>query len=53
MHSPADVVSKAFTEKAAPGWAPRDKACQMVRDEKNVSGRGNCVNNSTEHKGGW
>lgn len=54
MRSPVDVVSKAFTEKAAPELGSKgDKTCQMERDEKDGSGKGNCMNHSTEHDGGW
>lgn len=40
MHSPMDVVSKAFTENAAPEMgSQRDKTCQMERDEKEYQER--------------
>ena len=52
MHSPVDVDSKAFTENTVPEMGlKRDKTCQMERDEKAISGRGNCMNTSMEHKG--
>lgn len=54
MRSPVDVVSKAFAEKAAPELgSKRDKTCQMERDGKDGSGKGNCTNHSTAHDGRW
>ena len=48
-----DVVSKAFTEKAAPELgSKRDKICQMGRDKYGSDG-GNCMNNSVKHNGRW
>lgn len=48
------MVSKAFTEKAAPELgSKRDKTCQMGRDEKYGSDRGNCMNNSAKHNRRW
>lgn len=49
-----DVVSKAFTEKAATELgSKRDKTCQMGRDERYGSDGGNCMNNSAKHNSRW
>lgn len=54
LHSSGEVVSKAFTEKAALELdSKRNQACQMGRHEKDLADRGNCMNSSTEHKGRW
>lgn len=54
MGSLSGVVSKVFIKRVVFELGfKRDNICKMERDEKDILGRRNCMNNSIEYKGRW